>query len=73
MREVKRALNPPPSAQFAVVLNPGTLLEEVDCYTQSMASAMHIARDIGTPDMPADVMRVIPATLDQPARLTTEF
>ena len=68
------SIKPPPSARFAVVIEPGTLFELVDTYHASLLTAMAEARDLRDDFDHVDVMRVIPATLDgQPARLTTEF
>lgn len=64
----KRKPKPPPSAKFAVVLNPGTLFQQVDVYCSTLNNAEAWARDIREPDLEVDVMKVQPD-----GSLTTEF
>ena len=41
----QRKPNPPPTAKFAVVLNPGTLFQQVDIYCSTLRDAEDWARD----------------------------
>lgn len=66
-------IKPPPAARFAVVTEAGTLFERVDSYHSSLLSAQAEARDLRNEFDSVDVMRVLPATLTEPARLTTEL
>lgn len=63
-----RKPKPPPAAKFAVVLNPGTLFEQVDVYCGTLQSAEAWARDTREPGLEVDVMKVMPN-----GSLTTEF
>ncbi len=70
-RKLERAakpIKPPPAAKFAVVLNPGTLFQQVDIYCSTLQSAQAWLRDALEPGIEADVMRVLPD-----GSLTTEF
>ena len=64
----QRKPKPPPAAKFAVVLNPGTLFQEVDIYCGTLQSAQAWLRDAMEPGVEADVMRVLPD-----GSLTTEL
>lgn len=61
-------VSPPPSAKFAVVINPGTLFQQVDVYCSTLQNAEAWARDTREPGLEVDVMRVKPN-----GTLTTEF
>ena len=63
-----RKPKPPPSAKFAVVLNPGTLFEQVDIYCGTLQNAEAWAREPREPGVEVDVMKVMPN-----GSLTTEF
>ena len=64
----QRKPKPPPGAKFAVVLNPGTLFQQVDTYCGTLQSANAWLRDAMEPGVEADVMRVLPD-----GSLTTEL
>jgi hypothetical protein len=64
----QRKPKPPPAAKFAVVLNPGTLFQQVDVYCSTLSNAEAWARDIREPNIEADVMKVL-----SDGSLTTEF
>ncbi len=66
----QRKPKPPPSAKFAVVINPGTLFQQVDVYCSTLQNAEAWARDTREPGLEADVdvMKVLPD-----GSLTTEF
>lgn len=66
--KAQRKPKPPPAAKFAVVLNPGTLFQEVDIYCGTLQSAQAWLRDALEPGVEADVMRVLPD-----GSLTTEL
>lgn len=51
---------PPPAAKFAVVLQPGTLLQQVDVYCSTLKDAENWARGAREPGLDVDVMRVLP-------------
>lgn len=60
MRTLKaRSAKPPPSAKFAVVLNPGTLFQSVDVYAGTLQSALDWACSMREPGVEVDVMRVM--------------
>lgn len=59
---------PPTAAKFAVVINPGTLFQQVDVYCGSLQSAQSWARETREPGLEVDVMKVMPN-----GSLTTEF
>jgi hypothetical protein len=63
-----RRVSPPPSAKFAVVLNPGTLFQQVDVYCSTLQNAESWARETREPGLEVDVMKVMPN-----GTLTTEF
>lgn len=62
-----RRPSPPPCANFAVVLHPGTLFESVDAYTLTYQEALAWAADLREPGVEVDVMRV-----NKDGSLTTE-
>ena len=64
----QRKPKPPPGAMFAVVLNPGTLFQQVDIYCSTLQTAQAWLRDALEPGTEADVMRVLPD-----GSLTAEF
>ena len=64
----QRKPKPPPAAKFAVVLNPGTLFQQIDTYCGTLQSAQAWLRDALEPGVEADVMRVLPD-----GSLTTEL
>jgi hypothetical protein len=71
VRKLKRDAKPkkpPPAAKFAVVLNPGTLLQAVDVYAATLRDAEQWAAGIREPGVEVDVMRVLPG-----GQLTTEL
>ncbi len=61
-------VSPPPCAKFAVVINPGTLFQQVDQYCSTRQNAEAWARDTREPGLEVDVMKVMPN-----GTLTTEF
>jgi hypothetical protein len=63
-----RALGTPPSARFAVVVDPGTLMERIDVYAGTLQSAIAWAADLRDDGLQVDVMRITPS-----GELTTEF
>lgn len=63
-----RRVSPPPAAKFAVVLNPGTLFQQVDVYCSTLQNAESWARETREPGLEVDVMKVMPN-----GTLTTEF
>lgn len=64
----RRTPKPPPAAKFAVVINPGTLLQQVDIYCSTLRDAEDWARDTREDGIEVDVMRVLPS-----GTLTTEY
>lgn len=60
LERASRPTKPPPAAKFAVVLNPGTLFQQVDIYCSTLQSAQAWLRDALEPGTEADVMRVLP-------------
>ena len=64
----QRKPKPPTAAKFAVVLNPGTLFQQIDTYCGTLQSAQAWLRDALEPGVEADVMRVLPD-----GSLTTEL
>lgn len=64
----QRKPSPPPTAKFAVVLNPGTLFQQVDIYCIALRDAEEWARDTKEDGIEVDVMRVLPD-----GSLTVEF
>lgn len=65
--------SPPPCANYAVVTDPGTLFERIDSYHASLLTAQQEAYDLLEDFDAVDVMRIVRATLTEPAQLTTEF
>jgi hypothetical protein len=63
-----RAIGAPPCARFAVVVDPGTLMERIDAYAITLLSANAWAADLREDGVQVDVMRITPS-----GELTTEF
>jgi len=63
-----KAKNAPPSARFAVVVDPGTIFERVDVYAGTLNEGLAWAASLREDDLQVDVMRVTPS-----GDLTTEF
>lgn len=47
----------PPAANFAVVIDPGTLMQEIDSYTMRLDEATPIARDLRDDGLQVEIMR----------------
>ncbi|HYC00387.1 MAG TPA: hypothetical protein VEC57_14715 [Candidatus Limnocylindrales bacterium] len=63
-----RVVGAPSCARFAVVVDPGTLMERVDVYASTAKSAYEWAADLRDDGLQVDVMRITPS-----GELTTEF
>lgn len=73
MTDITPKVSPPPSAKFAVVLNPGTLFQSIEWYAGSLREAQIIAASEREAGDEVDVMKVVPGGPSKRAYLTTEF